>query len=219
MATYVCRVGLPDGAVETRTIEAADEGALRAEIARLNARLFSARATAGAPKGFSAARTSLPGFASRKAVKPAEFLVFNQELVALLKAGLPIVAGFEILLERQENPRFRRILATSASSSSRASRSRTRSSPTATSSRASTRRRSRRASARARSRRSSAASSRTRRSSGRCGGRSRARSSIPAVLIGLSLGLITILMTYVIPRFSEFFAGFEAGACRSSRAS
>jgi type IV pilus assembly protein PilC len=30
----------------------------------------------------------------------------------------------------------------------------------------------------------------------------------PAVLIGLSIGLIIILMTYVIPRFTEFFSGF-----------
>jgi len=36
MATYVCRLGLPDGAVAVRTIEAANEGALRNEIARLN---------------------------------------------------------------------------------------------------------------------------------------------------------------------------------------
>ena len=32
----------------------------------------------------------------------------------------------------------------------------------------------------------------------------------PAILILLSIGLITILMTYVIPRFSEFFADFNA---------
>ncbi len=32
----------------------------------------------------------------------------------------------------------------------------------------------------------------------------------PAILILLSIGLITILMTYVIPRFTEFFADFNA---------
>jgi type IV pilus assembly protein PilC len=32
----------------------------------------------------------------------------------------------------------------------------------------------------------------------------------PAILIVLSAGLITILMTYVIPRFTEFFADFNA---------
>ena len=30
----------------------------------------------------------------------------------------------------------------------------------------------------------------------------------PAVLIGLSIGLIFVLMTYVIPRFNEFYTGF-----------
>jgi type IV pilus assembly protein PilC len=33
----------------------------------------------------------------------------------------------------------------------------------------------------------------------------------PAVLIGLSVVLILILLTYVIPKFTEFYAGFDAG--------
>jgi type IV pilus assembly protein PilC len=40
----------------------------------------------------------------------ADFLVFNQELIALLKAGLPVVRSFEILLERQESPALRAVL-------------------------------------------------------------------------------------------------------------
>ena len=40
----------------------------------------------------------------------SDFLIFNQELIALLKAGLPVVRSFEILLERQENPILRRVL-------------------------------------------------------------------------------------------------------------
>ena len=31
----------------------------------------------------------------------------------------------------------------------------------------------------------------------------------PAILIALSIALIAILMTYVIPRFTEFFSDFE----------
>ena len=46
-------------------------------------------------------------FRSKGRVKIHEFLVFNQELVALLKAGLPVVSGLDILLERQKNPHFR----------------------------------------------------------------------------------------------------------------
>ena len=41
----------------------------------------------------------------------ADFLVFNQEMIALLKAGLPVVHSFEILLERQQSAALRRVLA------------------------------------------------------------------------------------------------------------
>jgi type IV pilus assembly protein PilC len=40
----------------------------------------------------------------------ADFLIFNQEMIALLKAGLPVVRSFEILLERQESPTLRAVL-------------------------------------------------------------------------------------------------------------
>ncbi|HEX2800174.1 MAG TPA: hypothetical protein VHQ44_10950, partial [Thermoanaerobaculia bacterium] len=43
MPTYVCRVGMGDGAIVTRAIEAPDESALKAEVARLGARLFSVK--------------------------------------------------------------------------------------------------------------------------------------------------------------------------------
>ena len=207
----MCRVGLPDGAIETRSIEASDENALKAEVARLNGRLFSVKASAEAPKGFSAARTPLPGFGSRKPVKPGEFLVFNQELVALLKAGLPIVAGFEILLERQANPRFKRILTNireqlvSGVALSDAFLSHGDVFPRlyATSLKA--------------GERSGEVEKVIRRFLAYQKILAALRRKVtgalvyPAVLIGLSIGLVTILMTYVIPRFREFFAGFEAG--------
>ena len=112
MATFLVRLGTADGAVATRTMEAADEVSLRAEVARQGARLFSARpAESGRPVAWaalSASALSLGKMVSgRRSVKTDEFLVFNQELVSLLKAGLPVVTGFEILLERQENPYFR----------------------------------------------------------------------------------------------------------------
>jgi type IV pilus assembly protein PilC len=214
MATYVCRLGLPDGAVAVRTIEAADESALRAEIARLNARLFSAKVAGGAQRtlgpGRSLAFPSL-AFASRRPVKQAEFLVFNQELVALLKAGLPIVAGFEILLERQANARFKRILLdireqlVSGVALSDAFLSHGEVFPRlyATSLKA--------------GERSGEVEKVLRRYLAYQKILAALRRKVtgalvyPAVLIGLSIGLVAILMTYVIPRFREFFAGFEAG--------
>ncbi|MGA7990052.1 MAG: type II secretion system F family protein, partial [Thermoanaerobaculia bacterium] len=150
-------------------------------------------------------------FGSRRPVKQAEFLVFNQELVALLKAGLPIVTGFGVLLERQENPRFRRILEdireqlVSGVALSDAFLSHGDVFPRlyATSLKA--------------GERSGEVEKVLRRylAYQKILGALRRKVTgalvYPSVLIGLSIGLVAILMTYVIPRFREFFSGFEAG--------
>ncbi|HKC23408.1 MAG TPA: type II secretion system F family protein, partial [Thermoanaerobaculia bacterium] len=108
MATYVARVGTADGSVGVRTIEAPDETTARSEVTRQGGHVFSIRSSKAAARGRTRGLASfLPG---RRGIKLHEFIVFNQELVALLRAGLPIVSGFDILLERQENPRFKRIL-------------------------------------------------------------------------------------------------------------
>lgn len=213
MPTFVVRLGTADGAVATRTMEAADEVSLRAEVARQGARLFSARpAESGRPVAWaalSASALSLGKMVSgRRSVKTDEFLVFNQELVSLLKAGLPVVTGFEILLERQENPYFRKILAdireqlVSGVALSDAFLSHGDVFP------------------------------RLYGSSLKAGERSGEVEKVlrrylnyqkilgavrrkvvgalvyPSVLIGLSITLILVLMTYVIPKFVEFFEGF-----------
>jgi len=46
----------------------------------------------------------------RKRVKMAEFLVFNQELATLLKAGMPLVQSLDILRQRVTNPTFKTVL-------------------------------------------------------------------------------------------------------------
>ena len=210
MAAFVCRVGTPEGSVATRTIEAPDEEAVRAEVARQGGRLFSVRA-AGV-RGAALRPGSLlprPGSSRAKAhVKIHEFLVFNQELVALLKAGLPVVAGFDILLERQKNPAFKKILADvkeqlvagTALSDAFLSHGDTFPRLYATSLKA--------------GERSGEVEKVLRRflSYQKILGQVKRKVTgalvYPAVLISLSIGLIVILMTYVIPRFTEFFSGF-----------
>ena len=112
MPEFVCRVGTSEGRMVTRTIEAASEAAVRAELERQGARLFSAhpsrRGRLDLRPGALVPRSG--PFRSKGRVKIHEFLVFNQELVALLKAGLPVVSGLDILLERQKNPHLRKIL-------------------------------------------------------------------------------------------------------------
>ncbi len=46
----------------------------------------------------------------RKKVKLDEFLVFNQQFVTLIKAGLPILTSLDLLIRRQRNAFFRSVL-------------------------------------------------------------------------------------------------------------
>jgi type IV pilus assembly protein PilC len=58
-------------------------------------------------------RGALPGFnfsAGRRRVGRQEFLVFNQELATLLKAGMPLVQSLDILRSRVNNQPFKAVL-------------------------------------------------------------------------------------------------------------
>jgi len=43
-------------------------------------------------------------------VKPSTFLVFNQQLLTLLKAGLPVLGSLDLLIKRQRDSYFRSLL-------------------------------------------------------------------------------------------------------------
>jgi type IV pilus assembly protein PilC len=75
----------------------------RSEVERRGGHVFEIRRRGIALPGAGAGR--------RRRIKMSAFLIFNQEMIALLKAGLPVVHSFEILLERQESPALRRVLA------------------------------------------------------------------------------------------------------------
>lgn len=210
MPEFVCRIGTPDGSVVTRTVEASDEAALRAELSRQGSRLFSAKAGNGRSAPAASLGSRLGSIRSRGRVGVHEFLVFNQELVALLKAGLPVVAGLEILLERQENAHFKRILidvkeqlvSGVALSDAFLSHGDTFPRLYATSLKA--------------GERSGEVEKVLRRFLeyqkilGRVKRKVTGAMAYPIVLVSLAVGLIFILMTYVIPKFTEFYAGFGA---------
>ncbi len=56
------------------------------------------------PKGI------LAGGKSRRKVKSSVFLVFNQQLLTLLKAGLPVLGSMDLLIKRQRDGYFRNLL-------------------------------------------------------------------------------------------------------------
>ena len=82
---FVCRVGTPEGRVIERNYEAADVEALRSELEKQGLHLFNAKR-----RGLGSS-LSMPRFGrrGRKALDAQEFLLFNQEMAALLRAGLP----------------------------------------------------------------------------------------------------------------------------------
>ena len=102
MPEFILRVGTPDGDVVERQVVAASLRAAQEEMRRQGLHVFGAR------RGAFHVRDLIPRLG--RAVSTEQFLLFNQELLALVRAGLPIVQSFDILLERQKNPRFKTVL-------------------------------------------------------------------------------------------------------------
>jgi len=200
---FSVRAGWPDGSIGEESIGAADAVAARQEVERRGGHVFAVQkhglGLLGGPRRTRKGR-----------VKVADFLVFNQELVALLKAGLPIVQAFGLLQERQKSPTLKRVLADVAdrlkagSSLSDAFAEEGDLFPRlyATSLKAGEKSGEIEAVLRRYLKYQKTVIALTR----------KVASTLvyPAILIALSAGLITILMTYVIPRFTEFFADFNA---------
>lgn len=104
---FICRVGTPDGRVLEELITASDETALRSDLGKRGYHLFEAKRQGMAPK------MGLPALlrgGRRGRIPVQDFLVFNQELAALLKAGLPLLQAIDLMLERLRNPTFRAVL-------------------------------------------------------------------------------------------------------------
>lgn len=208
MPEFVCRVGTPDGEIREETVSATTIFTVRQELEKKGYLVFRIRRRGAV----ALLQPILDTFRPKRNVPKEVFLIFNQQLVSLLKAGLPLLQSIEILLERQEHPVFREVLGNV--------RERIRSGVSlsdafldhgdlfpklyATSLRAGEK-------------------------SGDLEGvlrrflayektlgalRRKVVGSLvyPAVLVVLSSGVILVMMTYVIPRFTEFYAGFGAGS-------
>jgi type IV pilus assembly protein PilC len=102
---FVCRVGTSGGRVLEDVFEAADEAALRQQLTQRGYHVFDVRRRG--PVG----RLRLPG-RSRAATRIGfrELTIFNQELAALLRSGLPMLQALDLMLERQKDPVFRSTL-------------------------------------------------------------------------------------------------------------
>jgi len=57
-------------------------------------------------------RIKIPVVPLEKRIKDKDFILFNQELVALIKAGYPIVKSLDIIISRMKNPYLKEMLMT-----------------------------------------------------------------------------------------------------------
>jgi type IV pilus assembly protein PilC len=202
MPEFIVRVGTPDGVITERTVQAMSIRAAEADLRQQGMHVFDAR------RGRMSFRDLLPR--GGKIISTERFLLFNQELLALVKAGLPILQSFDIMLERQKNLRFKEVLTDvreklkSGIALSDAFASYGDAFPPiySTSLRAGER-------------------------SGDLEGvlrrflryqkiivnlRKRVVGALiyPSVLVALSIGMVLVMLTKVIPKFAEFYAGFGA---------
>jgi type IV pilus assembly protein PilC len=98
-------VATPAGEIVERTYSADDESALRRDLETQDLLVLDVR------RANSIVDQLARAFRLRGSVSARDFLAFNKEFVALIRAGLPILSSLEILHERRKNPAFRRALA------------------------------------------------------------------------------------------------------------
>jgi len=100
---FRCRLASPNGQIVEGVYSADTEARLRHELEEKGLYVLSLQ-----PKGAIAGLSlHLP---SKRRIPAREFLVFNQELATLLKAGMPLVQSLDLLKRRVESPLFRVLL-------------------------------------------------------------------------------------------------------------
>ena len=96
MAEFVIRLADERGRVQEQTHSAATADELRTRFTQAGYLVYSVKA-----------RGLLGGQQKSKKVKLETFLIFNQQFLTLIRAGLPILGSLELLARRQKLPHFR----------------------------------------------------------------------------------------------------------------
>ena len=202
MSEFSVRLGTPEGAVVEQRHRAVSEDALRRDLEGKGFTVFRIWERRGAAR--------LPFFGRRQRLPSLDFLVFNQQLATLLKAGIPVLQSLELLQRTQASAFFREVLSRvledvrSGVSLSDAFAAQGGIFPKLYC-----------ATVLAGERSGELVSVLNRFIHHQQlleGVRRRVKSALtyPIVLLSLSFGLIVVLVTYVIPRFATFYLGFSA---------
>lgn len=102
MALYTCKLGSPDGQILEKELESASEELLRQSLEDQGFFVFELRKK---PLQFL-----LEKGVGRRRIAHREVITFNQELLVLIKSGMPIIQALETVLERGGKDRLSEIL-------------------------------------------------------------------------------------------------------------
>jgi type IV pilus assembly protein PilC len=105
MTEFICRIGTQSGEIVTRTVEAESEADLRLRLQEDGFKVFSVKSVGG-----GLLRTGVLGGAGKSKINQGDFLLFNQQLSALLRAGIPILQAVSLLRERAASSSLRQVL-------------------------------------------------------------------------------------------------------------
>ncbi len=103
MAVFAYRVARPDGATIHGHVEGEEESLVRARLESQGLLVFHLHR-----HGTATVEARKPWFRGRLPL--GQFLIFNQELVALVKSGLPILRVWDLLIERTGHAGFQQAL-------------------------------------------------------------------------------------------------------------
>ncbi len=103
MAVFAYRVARPDGSMFNGHVEGEEEALVRAKLEAQGLLVFHLHR-----RGISTVEVAKPWFRGRLPV--GQFLIFNQELLALTRSGLPILRVWDLLIERAGHPGFQQTL-------------------------------------------------------------------------------------------------------------
>lgn len=104
MAVFTYRVARSDGSTINGHIEGDQESAVRAKLESQGLLVFTLRR-----RGMASSTTSGKSW-SWGSLPLGEFLIFNQELLALVKSGLPVLRVWDLLIERAGHAGFQQVL-------------------------------------------------------------------------------------------------------------
>jgi type IV pilus assembly protein PilC len=102
MAEYMIRMADERGHVLEQVELGNSEGEVRDRFTQQGYLIYSVK-----PKGVLSTDIRLP---RRRKIRQDQFVIFNQQFVTLIHAGLPIIQSLELLMKRQRNPFFRAVL-------------------------------------------------------------------------------------------------------------